>query len=158
VSALDVSLQGQIVNLLVSLREHLGLTIVLISHDLAVVRNVCDRVGVMFGGRLVEVGSTDAVIARPLHPYTQELIRSVPRGLDRQPEERDAPFAAVSGEGIAIPSPEGCPFAMRCGHAFAACTTAFPNGELGVGEHRVHCHLYGPQCVGEPADTAAAAR
>jgi len=88
VSSLDVSLQGQIINLLRELNETLGLTIILISHDLAVVARIRDRVAVMYGGEVVESGSPDKVLATPSHPYTQALLDAVPRGLDRRGRTR----------------------------------------------------------------------
>ena len=88
-SALDVSLQGQIINLLLSLRREMKLTIILISHDIAVVKHACDRVAVMFAGKLVELGATLEVIGAPKDPYTQRLIAAVPRGLEgKRTDER----------------------------------------------------------------------
>jgi ABC-type proline/glycine betaine transport system ATPase subunit len=84
VSSLDVSLQGQIISLLHGLNASLGLTIVLISHDLAVVARICDRVAVMYGGQIVESGSPDKVLSAPSHPYTRALLDAVPRGLARR--------------------------------------------------------------------------
>lgn len=81
VSALDVSLQGQIINLLMRLQAELDLTVILISHDIAVVRHVCDRVAVMYGGKLVELGDTSQVVDHPQHEYTKRLIAAVPKGL-----------------------------------------------------------------------------
>lgn len=140
VSALDVSLQGQIINLLMDLRRKLGLTIVLISHDLAVVRNVSDRVGVMFGGRLVEWGDTDTIISNPKHPYTNELIASVPKGI-----AATRTLASISEERSAdagVLPESGCPYANRCGRVMPACRLTFPELAPLVDLHRVACHLY----------------
>jgi peptide/nickel transport system ATP-binding protein len=81
VSALDVSLQGQIINLLMRLQVDLDLTVILISHDIAVVRHVCHRVAVMYGGKLVELGDTSQVVDYPQHDYTKRLVAAVPKGL-----------------------------------------------------------------------------
>ena len=78
VAALDVSIQGQIVNLLMDLREKMGLAILFIAHDLAIVRRLCDRVAVMYLGRIVEEGPAEAVFTRPLHPYTAALVSAIP--------------------------------------------------------------------------------
>ncbi len=88
VSSLDVSLQGQTINVLRDQNISLGLTIVLLSHDLAVVARICDRVAVMYGGRIVESGPSDTVLSAPLHPYTRALLDAVPRGLARRRHAR----------------------------------------------------------------------
>jgi peptide/nickel transport system ATP-binding protein len=117
VAALDVSIQAQVLNLFISLRESLGLTYLFISHDLGVVRHLSDRVAIMYLGRLVEIAPTAELYSGPNHPYTQALLAEVPR-LDT----RRKTFAAIRGE---IPSPlappPGCRFHPRCPHAMPRC-------------------------------------
>jgi oligopeptide/dipeptide ABC transporter ATP-binding protein len=152
VSALDVSLQGQIVNLLMDLKAKLGLSIVLISHDLAVVRNVSDRVAVMFGGRVVEYGPTGDIIASARHPYTEELIASVPKGV---PGTLGASAAdAVNDEEPAEAAASGCPYAQRCSYVMEQCNRAMPAPALFGATHRTLCHRYPPAAI--PAASAAA--
>ena len=142
VSALDVSLQGQIVNLLMDLKTQLGLTIVLISHDLAVVRNVSDRIAVMFGGRVVEYGLTGDIIANPRHPYTQELIASVPKGLPGTQEASSADALHDEEPGEAAAS--GCPYAIRCAQVMAECHRTMPARTMHGGTQWTLCHRYPP--------------
>lgn len=122
VSALDVSIQAQVVNLLRDLQASEGLTMVFISHDLKVVRNLCDRVAVMYLGRVVEEGPADEVFADPRHPYTQALVSSVPRagvGLsDRILLQGEPPNPAAR--------PKGCAFHPRCAMAESLCSGAVP--------------------------------
>jgi oligopeptide/dipeptide ABC transporter ATP-binding protein len=133
VSSLDVSLQGQIINLLCGLNASLGLTIVLISHDLAVVARICDRVAVMYGGQIVESGSPDEVLSAPSHPYTQALLDAVPRGLKRRVR---TVLPVETGE-----TQGGCRFRRRCVHAVEVCATQSPH-LLTVGPgHEAACHL-----------------
>jgi len=137
VASLDVSIQAQVLNLFMDLRHDLGLTALFISHDLSVVRHVCDRVAIMYLGRLVELAPADQLYADPKHPYTQALFASVPTvGTGRRR------FEAIRGE---IPSPidppPGCPFHPRCPHAGPRCRVEVP-GLTGAGPGRtVACHL-----------------
>jgi oligopeptide/dipeptide ABC transporter ATP-binding protein len=141
VSALDVSVQAQILNLLLEMQERLGLAMVFVSHDLRVVRHLAHRVAVMYLGRVVELGPADAVFEAPLHPYTQALLKAAPKMAPGR--RREAP--ALSGE---LPSPmqrvRGCPFHPRCPQAFAPCPTIEPRTTMKDG-HRVLCHLHDPE-------------
>jgi peptide/nickel transport system ATP-binding protein len=122
VAALDVSIQAQVLNLFIRLREELQLTYLFISHDLGVIRHVSDRVVVMYLGRVVESGPTAEIYARPNHPYTAALIEEVPRI-----DARHRSYVPIRGE---IPSPlappPGCHFHPRCPHAFARCRNEVP--------------------------------
>jgi peptide/nickel transport system ATP-binding protein len=137
VAALDVSIQAQVLNLFMDLREQLGLTYLFISHDLGVVRHLSDRVVVMYLGRVVEIAPTDALFGEAGHPYTQALLAEVPR-LDR----RKRAFVPIRGE---IPSPlappPGCHFHPRCPKAMARCATEAPAlREIAPGRLSA-CHL-----------------
>ncbi len=125
VSALDVSIQAQIIRLLENLRDEFGLTYLFIGHDLSVVRHLCDRVAVMYLGKLVEIGDSDSLFSNPKHPYTQALLAAVPIP---DPEiEKTRPEMVISGE---VPSPmnppKGCVFHTRCQYAVASCETEVP--------------------------------
>ena len=135
VSSLDVSLQGQIINLLRDLNETLGLTIILISHDLAVVARVCDRIAVMYAGRVVESGVPSEVLTAPRHPYTQALLDAVPRGLERRGRQRTVlPVGSNEITG-------GCRFRPRCLHAVDDCAGQDP-ALVAVGPgHQAACLL-----------------
>lgn len=148
VSSLDVSLQGQIVNLLRELNASLGLTILLISHDLAVVARVCNEVAVMYGGRIVELGSPDTVLGAPAHPYTSALLDAVPRGLNRRTRKL---LPVETGE-----TAVGCRFQQRCAHAGAICREASPS-LLPIGPGRLAaCHLRQPASQAQYLETTAA--
>src|SRR5262245_22618159 len=143
VSALDVSVRAQILNLFVELRERLDLAYLFVSHDLGVIRFVSHRVAVMYLGLLVEVAPTAELFRRPLHPYTQALLAAIPRIGDGSESIFDQPARLIEGE---LPSPidmpRGCRFASRCPHRFDRCTEVEPvlrEAELG---HPVACHLY----------------
>ena len=138
VSALDVSVQAQMLNLLADLQASQGLTYVLISHDLGVVRHSADRVCVMFLGRVCEVGPTQALFSAPRHPYTKFLLDSVPRPDPTRRGESGPPWA---GE---IPSPvhppSGCRFRTRCPYAQDICAQTVPP-LTGAGDHQAACHF-----------------
>ena len=138
VSALDVSVQAQMLNLLADLQASQGLTYVLISHDLGVVRHSADRVCVMFLGRVCEVGPTQALFSAPRHPYTKFLLDSVPRP---DPTRRGESGPPLAGE---IPSPvhppSGCRFRSRCPYAQDICAQTVPP-LTGAGDHQVACHF-----------------
>ncbi len=137
ISALDVSIQAQIINLFADLRDDHGVTFLFISHDLGVVEHLCDDVAVMYLGQLVETASRDALFCQPLHPYTQALLAAVPT-LDPDSE----PVAMVSGE-IPDPSkpPAGCRFHTRCPCATDRCHKEIPLLREVESGHHVACHL-----------------
>ncbi|MPY95796.1 MAG: ATP-binding cassette domain-containing protein [Acidimicrobiia bacterium] len=140
VSALDVSIQADILNLLVDLQRERSLAYLFISHDLAVVAHVADRVGVMYLGRLAEVGPADDVVARPRHPYTEALLSAEPQALPRRLRERQR--IVLEGD---LPSPvdppSGCRFRTRCRYAAERCATEEPQLRE-VGPHRWSaCHF-----------------
>jgi len=139
VSALDVSVQAQVVNLLLELQEKLDLTILFVAHDLRLVHHISHRVAVMYLGNVVEVADTDTIFARPQHPYTQALLAAAP---DLDPAKKSV-IAAVEGE---LPSPlrvpSGCPFHTRCPHAFDRCSREKPGLLPHVPGHLTACHLY----------------
>lgn len=136
ISALDVSIQAQIINLFSDLRDDLGVTFLFISHDLGVVEHLCDDVAVMYLGQLVETASRDALFSSPLHPYTRALLAAVPT-LDPDSE----PVAALQGE-IPDPSrpPSGCRFSSRCPQASDRCRRDIPLLREVADGHLVACH------------------
>ncbi|WP_210485163.1 ABC transporter ATP-binding protein [Microvirga antarctica] len=139
VSALDVSIQAQIINLLEDLKDRFGLTLVIIAHDLAVIRHMSDRVAVMYLGEIVELSDTNALFDDPLHPYTRALLTAipVPNPTDRQPKpllQGDVPSPAAP--------PSGCRFHTRCPHAQALCREAHPELEVASEGRQVACHFW----------------
>ncbi|MCM3703889.1 ABC transporter ATP-binding protein [Paenibacillus macerans] len=138
VSALDVSIQAQIINLFRKLQETRGLTYLFISHDLSVVEHLCTQVGVMYLGGLVESASRDELFLHPLHPYTKALLSAVPLPIPRLKRER----IILKGD---IPSPanppSGCKFHTRCPFALAECKERVPEFRDAGGRHFVACHL-----------------
>ena len=137
VSALDVSVQAQIVNLLLDLQDRLGLTILFVAHDLRLVRHVSNRVAVIYLGRIVEIGDSETLFARPSHPYSQALLSAAP-SLD--PDDKGKKIH-LEGE---LPSPmdipPGCPFHVRCRHKTPKCTTELPMLRSLEGRGSVACH------------------
>lgn len=142
VSALDVSIQAQVLNLMKDLQEKLKLTYVFISHDLSVIEHLCDRIAVMYLGKIVEIAPRDELFANPQHPYTQALIGAIPRvGQGKKKMKK-----SLSGE---VPSPinppSGCPFHTRCPHKMDICSQKLPelkNYNQKSGEHRTACWLF----------------
>lgn len=139
VSALDVSIQAQIVNLFMRLQKQLGLTYVFIAHDLAVVRHISDRIAVMYLGNIVEITDAAELYLKPLHPYTQALLSAIP--LTNYDEERRRERITLQGE---VPSPinapSGCPFHPRCIYASEICQREKPQLRLFEDGHWVACH------------------
>ena len=139
VSALDVSIQSQVINLLQELQKDLQLTYLFIAHDISIVRYISDRIGVMYLGKLVEESPTDSLLETPLHPYTQALLSAVPIPNPLKKKER----IILKGE---IPSPlsppSGCVFHTRCSAVMDICKTKVPERKEMSNEHFVSCHLY----------------
>jgi len=148
VSALDVSVQAQIINLLGDMKERYGLTLVFIAHDLAVVKNVSDRIVVMYLGKMCEVGDPESIYERPSHPYTAALLAAIP---EPDPDRRPDPEKVLGGE---IPSPlappSGCRFRTRCPKAQEKCAAEEPILRKMGSDHFVACHF--PLEPGEQLD------
>lgn len=138
-SALDVTIQAQVLSLMKDLIQEIRTSILFISHDLGVVAEIADRIGVMYAGSLVEVGTADEVFNNPQHPYTQSLLKSFPHGY-----KSEGKLPTLSG---AVPNlmklPSGCPFRTRCDRVMDICSTAMPpHSDTGEG-HLAACYLYG---------------
>jgi oligopeptide/dipeptide ABC transporter ATP-binding protein len=140
VSALDVSVQAQVVNLMQDLQEQFGLTYLFISHGLAVVKHISTRVGVMYLGKLVELAPAEEIYARPLHPYTQALLAAIPTP---DPEAKQGAAQKLGGDvPNPIAPPAGCRFHTRCPHATAQCKAAEPKFSEIAPNHFVACFLH----------------
>ena len=138
VSALDVSVRAQILNLLDDLQQELKLTYMFVSHDLSVIEHICDRVAIMYLGKVVEIGTKDDIFKNPKHPYTQALLSAIPMVGRKNRGER----IILEGD---IPSPvnppAGCRFHTRCKYATERCAKEMPELTCLGGEHKVACHL-----------------
>ena len=152
VSMLDVSVRAGVLNVFRDVRKRMGLTAVYISHDLALVRYVCERTIVMYLGRIVEDGPTEDLVREPLHPYTKALVAAVPVP---HPEQSHDPLPIGRGAPDPRNPPSGCTFRDRCPMAHERCAVEAP-GPTRVGNRLVHCHLFDPAAVGTPANGPSA--
>lgn len=141
VSALDVSIQAQVINLMERLQDEFGLTYIFISHDLSVVRHISDRVAVMYLGKIMEIADKDSLYTNPMHPYTQGLLSAVPEPLKKGQVKRER--IVLKGD---IPNPAkpptGCVFHTRCPVAMKICREVIPALDAKKTNHYVACHLY----------------
>ena len=140
-TALDVTIQAQILELLRELRDKLGTSIILITHDLGVVADLCSRVVVMYGGLVMEEGTVDDIFYEPRHPYTMGLLKSIPR-LDLGDTERLVPIPGSPPD--LLKPPTGCPFASRCPYTMELCLNEFPEYTIESNRHRSACWLNHP--------------
>lgn len=139
VSALDVSIQAQIINLLIDLQQEFNLSYIIIAHDLAVVEHICDRIAVMYLGKIMEMATYDELYSNPKHPYTQALLSAIPVADPKAKKER----IILQGD---VPSPinppSGCPFHPRCNYRMDGCDQDMPLLKDIGGDHYVSCYLY----------------
>jgi peptide/nickel transport system ATP-binding protein len=154
VSALDKSVEAQVLNLLLDLKDAFGLTYVFIGHDLNVVRYMSDRVMVMYLGQVVEIGASEALFEAPLHPYTRALLSSVPA---MDPDHRTEQPALSGDPPNPINPPPGCRFHTRCPHAEAVCAQRVPTLGIGHATHAVACLMHEPGSGHSAAQTMEAA-
>ncbi|HJC68028.1 MAG: ABC transporter ATP-binding protein [Lachnospiraceae bacterium] len=138
-TALDVTIQAQILDLLQELEEQYHTSIVLITHDMGVVATVCQRVAIMYGGLIMETGTSDEIFYDPKHPYTKALLRAIPSTELKEGER----LQAIEGLPPSLVNPPaGCPFAERCEYASERCAQQLPEYYEFSGTHRAMCHLY----------------
>jgi len=142
-SSLDVSVQAQVINLLRQLQATMGLTLLFIGHDLAVIKYLCDRVAVMYFGEIVELAANEELYKTPLHPYTQALLSciSIPHPIEARQRK---PLLIQAPPPNPLQPPQGCPFATRCPHAREICKKEKPAWQQVSPSHGVACHLFSP--------------
>ena len=137
-TALDVTIQAQVLDLIKNLKEKQGTSVIMITHDLGIVAETCDKVAVMYAGRIVETGNLDDVFNYTLHPYTEGLFNSLPNINDRKAELKPIPGLMPDPTNL----PEGCAFAPRCEYATEACKTVQPELKAFSGTHKAACLRY----------------
>lgn len=140
ISALDVSIQAQVINLMEDLKKSEGLTYLFIAHDLGMVKHISDRIGVMYLGKMMELSNSNDMFSRPLHPYTQALLSAIPQANPRN-ARRDRIVLAGDPPSPTKP-PSGCRFRTRCPHAMEICTQQEPQWREVEADHWTACHLY----------------
>ncbi|MDV3244149.1 MAG: ABC transporter ATP-binding protein [Nitrososphaerales archaeon] len=139
VAMVDVSVRAQIMDLLLEMQKELGLTVLLITHDLAVAKHMCNRISVMYLGNIAETGSNEQIFANPLHPYTKALMAAVPVPNPRARTEKKIPVGEIPS---ALYPPPGCRFHPRCPYVFERCRVEVPELIEREPGHYVACHLY----------------
>jgi len=141
-TALDVTIQAQILELMKDLKDRLNTSIILITHDLGVVADVCSRIIVMYGGLIMEEGTSEEIFYEPKHPYTLGLMKSIPKVSDKENKERLIPIDGTPPD--LLKPPAGCPFAPRCDYAMKVCMTQMPEYTKTSQTHRAACWLLHP--------------
>lgn len=139
ISALDVSIQAQVINMLEELQEEFGLTYLFIAHDLSMVKHISTRIGVMYLGKLVEIGDADEIYHNPQHPYTKALLSAVPVP---DPSQKSNRIILEGDVPSPINPPSGCPFRTRCPYASERCAESMPELKELAPKHEVACHLF----------------
>ena len=152
VSALDVSVRAQVLNLLKDLQEERGLTYIFVSHDMSVIEYLCDRIAIMYLGKIVEIGTKDEIFNNPQHPYTKALLSAVPKAT----EQADLTKRIILEGDIPSPvnPPSGCVFRTRCKYATERCACEVPQVQQVADGHNVCCHLVQGTPVQEQTATA----
>jgi len=142
VSALDVSIRAQILKLILDLQAKFGFSYIFISHDLGVIKRICDRVAVMYMGQIVEIGPADSVCRNPHHPYTAALLKAIPIADPRR--MRVADLGQIEGDNVELAKPKSCAFEPRCPRRFDPCDKARPTLIETAPDHSAACYLNEP--------------
>jgi oligopeptide/dipeptide ABC transporter ATP-binding protein len=146
VSALDVSIRAQILRLIQDIQQQFGLSYIFVSHDLGVIKRICDRVAVMYLGQIVEIGPADIVCRSPRHPYTEALLRAIPIADPRRMRVEN--LGLIEGDTVGAVKPDACPFENRCPKRFAPCDKDRPALTEVASGHKAACYLNGSQSEG----------